>query len=60
MHGFVAAGTENGGTENLVALLVDDDFHEPLRLAFLNCPVYAGHRPLADTDFAIGGPRLGL
>ena len=49
---LVAAGAEDGRAEDLARLGIDDDLHEPLRLAFLDRAADAGHRTLADRGAA--------
>src|SRR6202022_1230752 len=59
VNGFVASNAQNGRAENLIALLIDHDFHEALRLAFLDGACDARHGPAANPDLAIACAGLG-
>src|ERR1700704_3617745 len=60
VDGFVASNAQNGGAQNLLALLINHHFHETLRLAFLDGARDAGHGPAANPDLVIccAGLRL--
>src|SRR6185312_12240074 len=57
---FVTSNSEDGGADDLVALLVDHDFHEALGLAFLQRTGDARHGPAANADLVIFRARFGF
>src|SRR5579863_3085260 len=60
MHGLVAADAENRGAQYLLALGIDQYFHEALGLAFFAGPRDLSHRHFAHQDFRPGTLGLSL
>ena len=60
MDDLVAAGAEDRRAQDLLALGVDDDLHEALRLALLDRSLHLRHGALADEDLLAGRLRRGL
>ena len=57
---LVAVDSQDRRAENLLALGVDDDLHEALRLALLDRSPDLRHRAFADEDLLAGRLRRGL
>src|SRR5580704_18691992 len=60
MHGLIAADAENRGAQYLLALGIDQHFHEALSLAFFARPRDPSHRHLAHQDFRAGALGFSL
>ncbi len=58
MHDLVAACAEECRAENLLAVGVGDDLHEPLGLAALHGSAHLCHRTCTDQNIAAGFPRF--
>ena len=58
VDGFVAAGAENGGAQDLTGLGIHDGLHQPLRLALFDGAAHFAHRAATDEDRVPGGACL--
>src|SRR5215207_2440806 len=58
VNGFIAAGSQDRGAQDLVRLGVDDDLHKPFRLALLDRAADPGHRTGADQQRLTRRARL--